>query len=75
MVWHDRLGTHVIDVINTHEHKDAELLLPAAEAALPGIVSLLDRVTSTRDRPMGSVITATGSNVIRSGRVREPSAA
>lgn len=33
----------VIDMINTYEHPDAELLLPAAEAALPGIVSLLDR--------------------------------
>ncbi|WP_406143613.1 isochorismatase family cysteine hydrolase [Streptomyces sp. NBC_01012] len=33
----------IIDMINTYEHQDAELLLPAAEAALPGIVSLLDR--------------------------------
>ncbi|MFJ2257281.1 cysteine hydrolase family protein [Streptomyces sp. NPDC087844] len=33
----------VIDMINTYEHKDAELLLPAAEAALPAIVSLLRR--------------------------------
>ncbi|MFD4029448.1 cysteine hydrolase family protein [Streptomyces sp. NPDC058637] len=33
----------VIDMINTYEHKDAELLLPAAKVALPGIVSLLDR--------------------------------
>ncbi|MFJ8853767.1 cysteine hydrolase family protein [Streptomyces sp. NPDC102437] len=33
----------VIDMINTYEHRDAELLLPAAAAALPGIVSLLSR--------------------------------
>ncbi|MFD5747488.1 isochorismatase family protein [Streptomyces sp. NPDC127033] len=33
----------VIDMINTHGHQDAELLLPAAEAAMPGTVSLLDR--------------------------------
>ncbi|MFF8691174.1 cysteine hydrolase family protein [Streptomyces sp. NPDC015144] len=36
----------VIDMINTYEHKDAELLLPAAEAALPGIEHLLGRARS-----------------------------
>ncbi|MEV6796299.1 isochorismatase family cysteine hydrolase [Streptomyces sp. NPDC051320] len=33
----------VIDMINTYDHPDAELLVPSARAALPQIVRLLER--------------------------------
>ncbi|MET9954092.1 isochorismatase family cysteine hydrolase [Streptomyces sp. NPDC006339] len=33
----------VIDMINTYGHEDAELLVPSAAQALPGIVDLLER--------------------------------
>ncbi|MBT2478845.1 cysteine hydrolase family protein [Streptomyces sp. ISL-94] len=33
----------VIDMINTYDHEDAELLLPAVRDALPGVRALLDR--------------------------------
>ncbi|MEU3373159.1 cysteine hydrolase family protein [Streptomyces sp. NPDC006711] len=33
----------VIDMINTYDHPDADLLLPAARTAVPAIVDLLDR--------------------------------
>ncbi|MFE9253002.1 cysteine hydrolase family protein [Streptomyces sp. NPDC007088] len=33
----------VIDMINTYDHKDADLLLPAAARALPAMESLLER--------------------------------
>ncbi|MFF8833230.1 isochorismatase family cysteine hydrolase [Streptomyces sp. NPDC015131] len=33
----------VIDMINTYEHKDAELLLPSAREILPSLVDLLSR--------------------------------
>jgi nicotinamidase-related amidase len=33
----------VIDMINTYEHADAELLLPAVREALPSMVRLLER--------------------------------
>ncbi|MET9962461.1 isochorismatase family cysteine hydrolase [Streptomyces sp. NPDC006326] len=32
----------VIDMVNTYEHKDAELLLPSVREALPGVVTLLE---------------------------------
>ncbi|NGO75539.1 cysteine hydrolase [Streptomyces sp. YC504] len=32
----------VIDMINTYEHDDAQLLLPSAEAALPALLKLID---------------------------------
>ncbi|RVU17595.1 cysteine hydrolase [Streptomyces antnestii] len=32
----------VIDMINTYDHDDAHLLLPAAQAAVPAIVNLLE---------------------------------
>ncbi|MFI6035988.1 isochorismatase family cysteine hydrolase [Streptomyces sp. NPDC051315] len=33
----------VIDMINTYDHKDAELLLPAAESVVPVVAGLLER--------------------------------
>ncbi len=33
----------VIDMINTYEHPDAELLLPSVEKAVPAIVRLIER--------------------------------
>ena len=33
----------VIDMINTYDHQDAELLLPSAHDVLPGVVRLLER--------------------------------
>ncbi|MFZ3554295.1 cysteine hydrolase family protein [Streptomyces sp. BH055] len=33
----------VIDMINTYDHDDAELLLPASRAVVPAVVELLDR--------------------------------
>ncbi|MFG2720149.1 isochorismatase family cysteine hydrolase [Streptomyces sp. NPDC048416] len=41
----------VIDMINTYDHKDADLLLPAAREVLPSIVELLDRARR-RDVPV-----------------------
>ncbi|MER7174846.1 cysteine hydrolase family protein [Streptomyces mesophilus] len=32
----------VIDMINTYEHDDAQLLLPSAEAALPALLQLIE---------------------------------
>ncbi|MFJ9083100.1 cysteine hydrolase family protein [Streptomyces sp. NPDC102384] len=39
----DRSALVVIDMINTYDHDDAELLLPASRAVVPAIVDLLDR--------------------------------
>ncbi|WP_329461556.1 isochorismatase family cysteine hydrolase [Streptomyces sp. NBC_01431] len=39
----DKTAVIVIDMINTYDHDDADLLIPAAEAALPAMVDLLDR--------------------------------
>jgi nicotinamidase-related amidase len=33
----------VIDMINTYDHKDAELLVPSAESVVPVVADLLDR--------------------------------
>ncbi|MES9524489.1 cysteine hydrolase family protein [Streptomyces capoamus] len=33
----------VIDMINTYDHKDADLLLPSAEAVVPVVADLLER--------------------------------
>ncbi|MYW43826.1 isochorismatase family protein, partial [Streptomyces sp. SID161] len=33
----------VIDMINTYEHKDAELLMPSAESVVPVVAGLLRR--------------------------------
>jgi nicotinamidase-related amidase len=33
----------VIDMINTYDHDDADLLLPSVKASLPGVTRLLDR--------------------------------
>ncbi|GGL62007.1 isochorismatase [Streptomyces fumigatiscleroticus] len=41
----------VIDMINTYDHKDAELLLPSAEAVVPVITGLLQRARA-RDVPV-----------------------
>ncbi|MFD7169690.1 isochorismatase family cysteine hydrolase [Streptomyces violascens] len=38
----DKTAVIVIDMINTYDHADADLLLPAAQAALPAIVKLLE---------------------------------
>ncbi|MFD4716681.1 isochorismatase family cysteine hydrolase [Streptomyces sp. NPDC058430] len=38
-----RTAVVVIDMINTYEHDDAQVLLPTAEAAVPAIVRLLER--------------------------------
>ncbi|MFD9564252.1 cysteine hydrolase family protein [Streptomyces sp. NPDC059994] len=37
-----RTAVIVIDMINTYDHDDADLLLPSARAAVPAVVSLLD---------------------------------
>ncbi|MEU9098603.1 isochorismatase family cysteine hydrolase [Streptomyces sp. NPDC048361] len=39
----EKTAVIVIDMINTYDHKDAELLLPAVHTALPAMVDLLDR--------------------------------
>lgn len=36
----------VIDMLNTYDHADAELLIPSVRETLPGIVRLLDRAHS-----------------------------
>ncbi|SDJ57736.1 cysteine hydrolase family protein [Streptomyces indicus] len=38
-----RAALIVIDMINTYDHDDAELLLPSAEAALPALLKLIER--------------------------------
>jgi nicotinamidase-related amidase len=42
----------VIDMINTYDHDDAELLLPSAAQAVPVIVRLLKRARSSDDVPV-----------------------
>ncbi|MGW7354898.1 isochorismatase family cysteine hydrolase [Streptomyces sp. Z26] len=37
----------VIDMINTYEHADAELLIPSVRSALPRVVRLLERARAT----------------------------
>uniref|UniRef100_A0AAU2VD06 Cysteine hydrolase n=1 Tax=Streptomyces sp. NBC_00003 TaxID=2903608 RepID=A0AAU2VD06_9ACTN len=39
----DKTAVIVIDMINTYDHDDADLLLPAAQAALPAMVDLVER--------------------------------
>lgn len=43
----------VIDMINTYDHPDAELLMPSAESVVPVVSGLLDRARQ-RDVPATS---------------------
>lgn len=41
-----RTAVIVIDMINTYDHADAELLVPSAREAVPAVVRLIDRARS-----------------------------